>query len=465
MQLDLKTIYFLAAAFSFILLTFALTLNFFRKRFTGYTCWILSLSFHALAFTFIGYRNLLPDYITIHIANSFSIIAAILFLISIMQFRKFKINWFQAIIWTILSVLLFQLSTLTNSIKIRILASALILGNINAVNVYMVLRKTKKPNYKMINLLAIGLFLISLSSYIRIVVTYYSPESTDYLHYSNFQSYYVLIFIGMIVWVNLAYIMAMNEKSERDLERLNKIIINKNKQLYQSNEIKNKLLSIIGHDLKAPISSLIKIIEIKRYKAETSINILEDTFTATILHLLKSVSYLLENILSWARHEQGKIKVDIKKRDLKELIEDIFNLMQPIANDKNIQIKINNPTESCSACFDYFSIHTVMRNLISNAIKYSFENKDIEIKLSNEPSRVLVSVTDFGLGIKKDRLHQILNDDITISEEGTKGEKGTGIGLSLCKELILYNHSKLFATSKNEEETKFYFYLPKTAIN
>jgi len=235
----------------------------------------------------------------------------------------------------------------------------------------------------------------------------------------------------------------------------------KNKDLEELNATKDKFFSIIAHDLRGPIGSMNSLLELI---SEPDIQVdREKNFE--LLNVLKDVSKttfdLLENLLIWAGSQRGIIEFNPKFYNLNKLVEHNLSLFSQAAKHKGITL--NNEVQSgCIAYFDYNMINTVTRNLINNSIKYSNLNGSVTISVRETADNLEVSVKDAGIGIRKETLDKLFRiDSVSTSRIGTCGEKGTGLGLILCKEFIDKHEGKIGVESEPEKGSTFSFELPK----
>ncbi|HPO49236.1 MAG TPA: PAS domain S-box protein [Spirochaetota bacterium] len=241
-----------------------------------------------------------------------------------------------------------------------------------------------------------------------------------------------------------------------------KILI-QNKELKELNATKDKLFSIIAHDLKTPFNSLIGFSELLLYDFYSFSDEDKYKFIETIFDTAKNSFQLLTNLLDWARSQSGRINYKKEKINLKEAITNIVALIVNAANKKGIKIN-NEINEDIFITGDRNTVETVIRNLISNAIKYSYNNGEIFIKsslvLEQRNKYFEVAIKDKGVGIEPERLEKIFDIENNISTRGTNDEGGTGLGLILCKEFIEKNGGKIRVESKKSEGSSFYITLP-----
>ncbi len=233
-----------------------------------------------------------------------------------------------------------------------------------------------------------------------------------------------------------------------------------NHELHEANATKDKFYSIIAHDLKNPLSIL-------RLSGE----MLEENFTRydrdKILQLIKKMNAgtkrladLLDDLLSWARFQMEKIEFQPEIIDLYEIANDACFLLKPSADKKRISLvfEIERP---CQVFADRNMIKTTVRNLISNAIKFTGFDGEVKLEVEDHASMITFSVYDNGVGISEEHREKLFRIDSTISTLGTAQEKGTGLGLILCKEFIVKNNGSIGVDSVEGKGSRFHFTLPK----
>jgi len=231
-------------------------------------------------------------------------------------------------------------------------------------------------------------------------------------------------------------------------------------ELKEANATKDKFFSIIAHDLKNPFGALKNLTEIlKDMYNEFS----EEEKTEIISEMYKSahkVYELLENLLTWSRSQRGKIEFQPEETNLKLIIYNSFELLKEAANKKNIKLTDATPDEFIINC-DVNMITTVVRNLVSNAIKFTPEGGEIKIFTEENDQEVIVSVQDSGIGIAKEDIAKLFRIDVHHTTIGTSDEKGTGLGLILCKEFIDKHNGRIWVESEPGRGATFKFALPK----
>jgi signal transduction histidine kinase len=231
-------------------------------------------------------------------------------------------------------------------------------------------------------------------------------------------------------------------------------------QLRELNATKDKFFSIIAHDLKSPFTAIIGY-------AELLDNLIEERNYKKIgeyADIIKSSSwlamYLLSNLLEWARSQVGIMKFTPQKIELSRLINDAKDLLSDSASKKSIEIKVLLP-ENFTVYADMHMTKTILRNLLSNAIKFTNPGGLIQIEAGNTDSVSVISVTDNGIGIKKDSIAKLFRIEDCRSTPGTQGETGTGLGLLLCSDFVKKHGGKIWVESEEGKGSRFVFTLPK----
>lgn len=226
-------------------------------------------------------------------------------------------------------------------------------------------------------------------------------------------------------------------------------------ELKNSNATKDKFFSIISHDLRGPIGNINSLLDLITNK-ENKISEEEfNEFMEMVKHSAKNVYILLENLLVWSRSQKGQIKFNPFKYNVHDLIKSNITLFSISAANKKITL-INQSDKNIFGYFDFEMIDTVIRNLIGNAIKYTNENGKIIISAEEMPTFTEVRVTDNGIGMKEEIVQSLFRIDLKQpSIQGTKGEKGSRLGLILCKEFLDKHNGFIGVKSQPNIGTEF----------
>ncbi|HOV13149.1 MAG TPA: hybrid sensor histidine kinase/response regulator, partial [Spirochaetota bacterium] len=233
-----------------------------------------------------------------------------------------------------------------------------------------------------------------------------------------------------------------------------------NKKLDEANKLKNRFFSIISHDLRSPFTTLMGIPEllIQRYDSFDKEKILE--YIKKIYSSGKIVYNLLDNLLEWSRSQLDNFNITITRVNLKDIIENVFLSLKDIASNKNINL-ICDLTSDLFVNADIYTITTVIRNLVSNSIKFTKNSGFVKITYIELENEFEICIEDNGIGISKDNIEKLFSSDTNFSKNGTNGEKGTGLGLIICKEFIEKNGGNIRVESEENIGTKFLISLTK----
>jgi signal transduction histidine kinase len=231
-------------------------------------------------------------------------------------------------------------------------------------------------------------------------------------------------------------------------------------KLDQLNTVKDRFFSIISHDLRNNLTTMklyFDLISNKNYVPGDTTEI-----TRQISGSVENTIDLLENLLVWASAQIKGIPIHIQKLNVHTLSQENINLLSSIAAQKNIEL-INNVDEHTTAFADIDMINLVLRNLITNAIKFTPENGVVELNASSSLIECVVEVKDNGVGISPENFNRLFNQHEHPTTKGTANEKGTGLGLMLCKDFVERNGGKIWVTSEKDKGTSFFFTLPLEA--
>lgn len=223
---------------------------------------------------------------------------------------------------------------------------------------------------------------------------------------------------------------------------------------------RDKLYSVIAHDLRSPLGSIKMILDMLVVKLPAE-KIGSEMYEMLTLagHTTEELFSLLDNLLKWTKSQLGRLNVVYQDVEIVELVNSVVDIFENVAGLKNITLREEkNGILPVSADIDM--LKTVIRNLLSNAIKFSEPGSEVLIKMEEQDGMAVVSVQDHGCGIDEEGQQKLLHTDTHYSTFGTNNEEGSGLGLLLCQDFVQKNGGKLWFTSKKGEGSVFSFSIP-----
>lgn len=254
----------------------------------------------------------------------------------------------------------------------------------------------------------------------------------------------------------------LNDKlliQKQKMEELNNKLKKSEKHLISVNKTKDKFFSIISHDLRNPFASIVSFSRILKRDIQ---NLSKEELQQLTVELDKSVlkiNSLLENLLQWSRTQTGKIKYEPEYFELKDIIRDNVNIFSVTAREKNIEISDKVP-DNLVVWGDVNMTNTIIRNLLSNALKYSYPGCRVVLSSRKLNGMIEISVSDDGIGISEEDQKKLFRVDSLYTTYGTQDEKGSGLGLLLCKEFVNKQGGDIYTESKKGEGSVFSFTIP-----
>ena len=254
------------------------------------------------------------------------------------------------------------------------------------------------------------------------------------------------------------------EKANRELEdkvsARTEELKSKNEELTKINAVKDKLFTIISHDLKQPLVSLGVFFEILKQLPEDVSRSKLDQFYMKLQANLQEVTSLLDNLLFWSQSQMGQNRIMPKPIRMVELVKRNIDLYKVSAFQKGIHIEFKPINGDPIVMGDENIVNLVMRNLLNNAIKYSKTKSSITVKICAENGHLAVSVKDRGVGMSKRLMKHIFEREYHETTRGTSNEKGTGLGLKLCKEYLEKQSGEIILESEKGKGSKVTFTMP-----
>lgn len=253
--------------------------------------------------------------------------------------------------------------------------------------------------------------------------------------------------------------LVMRVTQQISLVAAKRIIEKQNAELKATLSNRDKMYSVIAHDLRSPMASIRMVLNLVVQSASV------ETVGPELYMLLdqanresEEVHDLLDNLLKWTKSQTGRLSVVLQELDLNDIVPGVVEIFDVIAQTKHITLELKKTDAPLKVTADNDMLKTVLRNFMSNAVKFSPENSTIQIIMANEGDFARVSVKDQGVGIAADRLGSIFHKGETTY--GTGGEEGSGLGLQLCQDFARKNGGDCYVESVEGEGSTFSFTVP-----
>ena len=270
---------------------------------------------------------------------------------------------------------------------------------------------------------------------------------------------FLLVGLTVVVAALVLYLYLVKRRSNKILEAAHATVNEQNLKLQELNATKDKFFSIISHDLKGPLNSLTSFSGLLLHHTDSLSKEEIQMLAKDLDKSVKNLFALLENLLEWSRSQTGNIEFKPEVFDLNAVVEENRALLKAQAQQK--KITLNNAGEGAWMVRAHKnSINTVVRNLISNAIKFTGEGGQITTRLQRQNGRVVIAIADNGVGMSPEVMKKLFRIEAKHSTKGTADEKGTGLGLILCREFVEKNGGQIWVESEEGKGSVFSFSVP-----
>ncbi|MDN5214536.1 hybrid sensor histidine kinase/response regulator [Fulvivirgaceae bacterium BMA12] len=263
----------------------------------------------------------------------------------------------------------------------------------------------------------------------------------------------------------IADLKKANDGLEEKVKERTSELDEKNEILKKTNEIKDKLFTIISHDLRVPMASLNVLMEVL-VQTKNNISLQEfKRYSGKVQTYIQNVMDLLDNLLNWSLSQLGDKKIEINELDLLPIIEKNIKLIHIAAFQKNIDIQVEDIKDDLKLMGDANMLNLIFRNLLSNAVKFTPADGRINLTVERKENFASIGIADTGIGMSEEQLSKLFEPGYFNTNPGTAHEKGTGIGLKLCKEFIEKQGGKLKIKTQANKGSVFYFTVPLAKPN
>lgn len=456
MDIDVKTLFFLFAAGNFfIVFFFSLYILLYKNIKPIIHIYMIAKAFISTQWLLLALRNNIPDFYTIVLANVLYIFGYFyeIYCIAIANQEIESKRLLLPLFFPVLTSVLF-LSFLSSPENTRIIVASLIITvYYMGGGIFLVIAKSKTKIQRLIGSFYLAVSLLFLS---RALWASFEGSAVLYTN-NNFQIFSYMFFFLVSFSGAIALLLILKEKDE---ER----ITHDNLKLRELNINKDKFFSIIAHDLKGPLRNLSQLGELLLIQQDEKNKQEEQIIINHIIQSAKGTFNLLDNLLKWANSSSGRMVYNPQMISVNKMVEEYFLIFKGKAESKKIALQ-NDLPPNLEVFADYDMFHTLIRNLISNAVKFTPESGKISIKSQVINDRMVsIGVTDTGVGIAQDDLIHLFDIDSKHTTLGTNREKGSGLGLKLCKEFVEKNKGEIWVKSEINVGTEFWFSVPNTKI-
>lgn len=449
-DIDIKTILFYLSLGNFFILIFLLFFNVDKKR-GRFNLFTIAKFLQAIAWFLLAEREQIPDSISIYFSNSILFLGFGFEMLSLVTYKVRFSSKSENLFYTLLIILtsFFVVTGLIWPVS-RVSTASIISGLIFAYGGFQLIKRSHNSTFELTlgraNIIfALILFYRAFSFFL----TEFNLFSNNVAQHATFASVFLILLLN-----TMGYLLLLKKLDEDE-------ILAKNEKLQKLNNEKNKFFSIIAHDLRGPIGNLSTLSELLNDQSTKDGNTDKERLISSINTSATESYKLLNNLLEWSQAEIDGLEVRTTKINLNELVESNIALLQEIANAKSINL-LNEVENEINVNADPNMLDTIIRNLLSNGLKFTSDNGFVTIK-SNETENgvVTISIQDNGVGMPDDVIHKLFKIDTHHSTKGTRNEAGTGLGLNLCKEFVERNEGKIWVESLENEGSTFYFTLKK----
>lgn len=240
-------------------------------------------------------------------------------------------------------------------------------------------------------------------------------------------------------------------------------LLYKSRQLAELNTFKDKMFNVVAHDIRDPLAVLINLMELMEEEMQTC-GESHDEIVHEMGQQIQNTFILVEGLLEWFQSQRGGMVFNPVIRDLAHSVQTNMRMMHVRSAGKNIKI-ISDIPDNLYVFADKEMLDLIIRNLLSNAIKFTENGGSIRLKADYAEGKIIVSVSDTGSGIPADQAESLLKEAYPVSSLGTAGERGVGLGLTLCREFVRLNGGEIWFDSELKNGTTFYFSLPAPPIS
>ena len=443
-SLDQNTLVFVAAGVTLLIAILLLYLKSLSKQIKGPKWWSIGSLLMSLGMILFAYHDYLGRYISFVFGGSSIILGVLLYQSGLRRYKNKSVNY-----WLILGIPLinfiqgtiFTLLYPSEEIRMIIYSVISVFTSILLLSEFWSPQSKSIKKISFIGILASACYGITMAARIFSIFVISPKDAADEIFITKILFYIIIL---SQITLTFVFVILFNIRLSDELKE----------------QLKNrdKFFSIISHDLNGPIGTMAEMLKIIN-NTELFDKDRQQKLLSELEKMSNSTSHLLRNLLQWSKNQINSIKVSQSSFDLTEMIQQNISFLGQNANYKSIKIEFN--PESKINCFaDSMMVDTILRNLISNAIKFTPEKGEITIRVYEENKHAIIKIKDTGIGIRKEVLDKFYNNQQLLSSYGTNGEKGSGLGLLLCKDFIAKNKGSMDISTSTNIGTEIIIKLP-----
>lgn len=274
----------------------------------------------------------------------------------------------------------------------------------------------------------------------------------DYARYAHSHSIWlsVLLSFPLFTYMIILILKHLDAANQALIEELDA----KNNHLERLNAVKNKIFSVISHELRTPVQGLVGVLELMQDETVVLDADSRGKAFSQLLEHARGTQLMLENLLAWAKSEMSESNLVFQTHSIADLCSDVCSAYKPIAKHKGIRLDLQLDGAGDLPC-DAPSIRIVLSNLLSNAIKFSYPGSVIRICAGRQANNVAISVIDTGVGLSPEAIRKMLDPHHVHTTYGTGGEKGSGLGIRICQQILKQHHGVLQVVSEPNNGSDF----------
>lgn len=454
--MDFKTIYVALTLVSITALFISFNIAALLRPIRGATYWYSTLLFMASGSVLISLRGMLPNALSVHLANALLIYAPALMIISFCKLRGAKTAGVIPLVLATAGSIGYSIAAEYYGMRGRLTMAAISSATILSFGVWQL---TVRRGVIGVNAMLIFWSLLMIGMGIaRAIITLGSKiVGENYVVENSFHAFYLLALLTSTFGFSSAFIVEAFHTINRQLEK-------ERERLSESDHFKEMVLRVISHDLRAPLGTMAQLLDITQEKIrDKDIPLSRESLERTIMNLQKQTQqsyHLVEDLLVWSRSHSGQVSPAHKQANLRRTSTEVFEYHAIPAMEKGVKLEFGNELPDVHISVEPAGLSMVLRNTVSNAIKFSPKGGKVRLSAEIRDPNLVVAVSDEGTGASEGVWDRILHGQVVTPAIGTAGESGSGIGLLMCRQWVEAHGGRLAFKRDAETGTRVEILLP-----